>query len=398
MSGPSDEVNSSKSAHNASVEVTESDADTSDSVGDISPHVVELLNRASQAIKEERQKVSALEREVDDIKKYLRTVFLLFLEEQKLMGKSSSNGPVLNFIGTSATEIASVCGVTMNSSGDAPNSQSVTSRATPSPNSSKQVPGLCTKPMSGGGYSRTSAGHPAAVAPPHSRSKGGQKIAHTVRSEAASMAFRSAQAGVLAQRELDGAASHSETQPRPTPAVSPLDTPRIGAAKNVASAAEAGMMARLRRAIAPPPSKSQMSDVVDAMVCELRKEINGKLETGTLRWPPAMKKEEVTSVFHYVPWTIHIEREGACAYRFLMGPEENVRSLVEAKRKMNGTSIETLLYRNQLDREMGRKVDNMEAKHFLVNLTIDSGNLSVVSGGGHVNLLEYLERKIHLQL
>ena len=83
------------------------------------------------------------------------------------------------------------------------------------------------------------------------------------------------------------------------------------------------MMSRLRRAVAPPPTKEQLAAVVDAMM----KELMSSLQKHGARLPA--------------------KKSGACAY------------------------------------QIGRR---------MVHLAVDSGRLVVKSGGGHVDLLEFIER------
>lgn len=164
------------------------------------------------------------------------------------------------------------------------------------------------------------------------------------------------------------------------------------------SPAEAGMIARLRRAVAPPPTKYQMDEVVEAMIGELRKELKEKISAKTLDWPPVQKSLEKSTPFYCIPWTIKIEKENVCAYRFLVGPEESVSTVIEIYRKRPGCSVDSILLKNQRARQDGQQVPKLDVKHFLVHLTIDSGKLCVVTGGGHTDLLLFLERKINLRL
>lgn len=360
MPGPSQE-------RDAPVEVSDSE---DENAADISPQVVDLLNRASEAIKEERGKTARLQGEVTQLKHYLRDILLLFVEDEKNASADPKNqrqpqlsGKLRHYFATSAAEIGDLCGVKVTQVGAA-HGHSRSSRSS----SADQVTSNMVKPSSG--YTQKQPGGPTGK-----------------REDSPSNS-----------KDLSAAANHGNHQSPEMAADAQSALPHPLATPPTVSAIEAGMMARLRRAIAPPPSRSQVSDVVEAMVGELRKEIHRKLDDGTLKWPPAEKRADPNSVYHFIPWTIHIEREAVCAYRFLIGPEENVRALVEARRRMPETSIETLVLRSQQERERKGRGVKMDARHFLVNLTIDSGHLSVVSGGGHVNLLEFLERKIQLRL
>lgn len=164
------------------------------------------------------------------------------------------------------------------------------------------------------------------------------------------------------------------------------------------SSAEAGMIARLRRAVAPPPTKYQMDEVVEAMIGELRKELKEKISDKTLDWPPVQKSLEKGTPFYYIPWVIKIEKENVCAYRFLVGPEVSVNTVIDIYRRRPGCSVDSILLKNQRARQDGQQVPKLDVKHFLVHLTIDSGKLCVVKGGGHTDLLLFLERKINLRL
>lgn len=86
-----------------------------------------------------------------------------------------------------------------------------------------------------------------------------------------------------------------------------------------------GMIERLRRAVAPPPTPDQMAALVDAMVCAVHPELDKR------------------------GYGVDFVKVGKCLYR------------------------------------IGRR---------RLNLTVDSGRLVVKSGGGHTDLLEYIERYV----
>eukprot|EP00796_Vickermania_ingenoplastis_P010666 gene10666-7411_t len=324
-------VQKSSDINSVAIEVSDSEEDSST---EISPHVVDLLNRASQAIKEERGKALTLRKEVEEMKRHLCAMLFLFAEEKNT--PAAGHTKLFKYLSTQASSIGSLCGMSIPAD-DARSSNEAGQNSKPalSSRSGSRAPSTPTRAAShpkeeGGGRSTA----PLATAPPKAA----------------------------------------------TVASAPPPSHEVGI-----SAAEAGMIARLRRAMAPPPSKAQVSDVVDAMVGELRKEIDQKLADHTLRWPPVQQRDDLRSIYHLYPWTIQVEKEGPCAYRFLYGPEAQVRSVLEGRRKCPGASIDALLSRCVSEKD--QRNSRLRVKHFLVNLTIDSGSLNVVCGGGHVNLL-----------
>lgn len=208
----------------------------------------------------------------------------------------------------------------------------------------------------------------------------------------------SSRSGVVATMDVSSGMNHEGDCSPPQPNSSSPNLSLSYPSCSDITPAEAGMIARLRRAVAPPPTKYQMDEVVEAMIGEMRKEIKEKLYSKTLDWPPVQKSLEKGTVYFYVPWTIQIEKENLCAYRFLAGPEESVNTVIDIRRKRPGCSVDLILLENQRARQDGQRVPKLEVKHFLVHLTIDSGRLSVVKGGGHTDLLTFLERKLHLRL
>lgn len=115
-------------------------------------------------------------------------------------------------------------------------------------------------------------------------------------------------------------------------------TSSVGAAAYAPDAQAAAMATRLRRALAPPPTRQQLGGVVDAMVAELQRDLRRRQREDPREGAPLL------------------HRLGSCTYRLTWG----------------------------------------QRRARVVHLTIDSGALCVVVGGGHVNFLEYMDRLVPL--
>ncbi|RNC54727.1 putative myosin heavy chain [Trypanosoma cruzi] len=96
------------------------------------------------------------------------------------------------------------------------------------------------------------------------------------------------------------------------------------------------MITRLRRAMAPPPTKEQLGEVIHAMVQEIVRDARRR------------------------GIGLKLTRQAPCVYLF------ELRGAASKKGKGDTARV--------------------------VHLSIDSGRLSVKVGGGHENLLEYIER------
>ncbi|KAF5220397.1 hypothetical protein TcYC6_0024690 [Trypanosoma cruzi] len=111
---------------------------------------------------------------------------------------------------------------------------------------------------------------------------------------------------------------------------------QANASYNRETAYSLGMITRLRRAMAPPPTKEQLGEVIHAMVQEI---VRDALRRGI---------------------GLKLTRQAPCVYLF------ELRGAISKKGKGDTARV--------------------------VHLSIDSGRLSVKVGGGHENLLEYIER------
>ncbi|ORC85462.1 putative protein kinase [Trypanosoma theileri] len=96
------------------------------------------------------------------------------------------------------------------------------------------------------------------------------------------------------------------------------------------------MITRLRRALAPPPTKEQLGEVIHAMVQEIVRDTRRR------------------------GLDLYMKRQAPCVYQCTFGNDNTQKGKGVAAR--------------------------------VVHLSIDSGRLTVKMGGGHVNFLDYLER------
>lgn len=385
-----------------------------------SPPVADLLEQASMVIRQQRQENVLLRKELKELKHHLARMLKLYDS-----GAPLKQAPLLEYLNNHASTIKALCGGETTTPqppvGGFEASRVETSKA----DSTSQPPPLqCTSPPPPEKISRKNQSFSGRQSKTSSTSYANRHSPFTLGSTAISPKATKADATKNSEEKQDTGlvkvARSEKTLPSKTTnaAVQKAveSTPRVAAASSTdreddlvlpagecpavapRNETEAQMVARLKRAIAPPPSKTQIAVVVDAMIGELRKEIKSKLENNTLQWGPGSKCCEASPSSPSSPWTIRIEKENLCAYRFIMGREESVRYVLEQRKKIPGCTVDGLLLENQRKRDAGKRVAKLELKHFLVHLTIDSGRLTVLTGGGHLDLLEFLERKVHLRL
>jgi hypothetical protein len=158
------------------------------------------------------------------------------------------------------------------------------------------------------------------------------------------------------------------------------------------------MACRLRRALAPRPAGAVVGDIIHTMVTALQKDVQAKL-TDQYASAPLRRLRGFAMV-----------RLRPCVYRLLYGVPAEVKAAARSPSTAGSASLRRslsppsatpyrhhyLLYHTTHESPQAASPSNLHA--VVVHLTIDSGTLRVMRGGGHVNFVEYLERLLHVQI
>lgn len=163
------------------------------------------------------------------------------------------------------------------------------------------------------------------------------------------------------------------------------------------------MACRLRRALAPRPSEAVLADVVHTMVGALQHDVQARLRQYEPPHRPAVPRAAPPLARGFA-----MVRVRPCVYRLLLGPPAEVSRIAAGLQSGSGSAHgpaqhpaaapyrhHFLLYGAAGD---GSTTRAPKVSETVLHLTIDSGALRVARGGGHVDLIEYLERRLHLQL
>lgn len=193
----------------------------------------------------------------------------------------------------------------------------------------------------------------------------------------------------------------------------------------------AAMVNRLRRALAPAPTREQIGDVVDAMVSVLQSELRQRLAKQQRQSTVCGGGGGIGSASR----TFALVKRAPCAYRLFLGSPSAVQDAVRECRSGAMAASErpktarpaalskgVLLYDTTPSASTTRAfatrggwglseggagggaavgsaaVPTSSVQECTVHFTIDSGRLCVMGGGGHVDFLEYLERRLHQKL
>ncbi|CCW66635.1 unnamed protein product [Phytomonas sp. Hart1] len=150
--------------------------------------------------------------------------------------------------------------------------------------------------------------------------------------------------------------------------------------------------ARLRRAFAPAPNKQQLAEVVDVMVRALQTDLKQRISRR--EWQAPLEINARTCIFHF-------NRLKACTYLFewvcsdntdkLLTPCVNTDEYTSENDWNSAHAYPSNRYTTNHQRHEKRK------RQKVLNFTIDSGQLCILSGGGHINALEFFERTLHIQ-
>ena len=171
------------------------------------------------------------------------------------------------------------------------------------------------------------------------------------------------------------------------------EQPRNAAVPNSSMQA---MACRLRRALAPRPAEAVVGDIIHTMVEALQRDVQAILEAQYAAAPATRLRG------------FALVRMRPCTYQLLYGPPADVKSMARGVGAALGASLRRstspptatpyrhhyLLYQTT----KGQQSIPSRVHAMVVHLTIDSGELRVVRGGGHIDFFEYLERLLHVKI
>ncbi|KPI84645.1 hypothetical protein ABL78_6286 [Leptomonas seymouri] len=163
------------------------------------------------------------------------------------------------------------------------------------------------------------------------------------------------------------------------------------------------MACRLRRAIAQRPAEMVMGDIIHTMVTALQRDAQAKLEEQYLASPASPLRG------------FALVQIRPCVYQVITGPPADVKAISHRPTKGNATALQGgtspptvthhrnhyLLYnttRETQQRNSSPATLRSRAHTAVVHLTVHSGTLCIMRGGGNVDFVEYLERLLHIHL
>ncbi|CAG9567666.1 conserved hypothetical protein [Leishmania major strain Friedlin] len=162
------------------------------------------------------------------------------------------------------------------------------------------------------------------------------------------------------------------------------------------------MARRLLRALAPRPTDSVVGDIVHTMVTALQKDVQAELSRPSDGGHAAPSRMRGFALVRLQP----------CVYRLLVGPPAEVKAMERAARGGNRSARQTtprlpsaalhrdhfLLYSGNPEPNTATHPCPPTTTNTVLHLTLDTGALRVVRGGGHVDLIDYLERRLQTKL
>lgn len=157
------------------------------------------------------------------------------------------------------------------------------------------------------------------------------------------------------------------------------------------------MARRLLRALAPRPTDSVVGDIVHTMVTALQQDVQAELDRSSEGRNPAPSRMRGFALVRLQP----------CVYRLLVGPPAEVKAMERAARGSNRGARQTasrlpsaalhrdhfLLYSSNPENSTAAHPCPSKVTNTVIHLTIDTGTLRVVRGGGHMDFIDYLERR-----
>ncbi|RNF15522.1 putative myosin heavy chain [Trypanosoma conorhini] len=330
-------------------------------------HLVALLQKASQVIKEERARSAALQQELDTLRQSaaaLPPAQRLQQENQELKRQLLSLRAQVSGAQTASETRARPQEAGGNCCPPPPSCRTSSSRergeGTSSRPSTSQTPlaPSATHAVAGGGYSdaqhrrrQTVSLQRRQLGAPSESSGGRASVGSQQPKQRQPLASPSSGTSPEVPRKPSStatetaAAAAAATASRPQPlSRSPVarELWRATTAHDCGKAYSLGMITRLRRAMAPQPTKEQLGEVIHAMVHEVLRDVRRR------------------------GIDLKMTRQAPCVYRC------ELRGTAAINRKGKGANARVL------------------------HLSIDSGRLAVNVGSGHENFLDYLERHCFL--
>ncbi|CAJ1016375.1 hypothetical protein Q4I30_000929 [Leishmania utingensis] len=162
------------------------------------------------------------------------------------------------------------------------------------------------------------------------------------------------------------------------------------------------MARRLLRALAPRPTDSTVGDIVHTMVTALQQDVQAELD----------RPRECSNPVQRRPRGFALVRLQPCVYRLLVGPPAEVKAKAHAARVHNSGACPTtarlpsaapyrdhfLLYSTNQGTPTASRTCHSHVTNTVIRLTIDTGTLRVLRGGGHIDFIDYLEHHLHIKL
>ncbi|KAG5487789.1 hypothetical protein LSCM4_07467 [Leishmania orientalis] len=162
------------------------------------------------------------------------------------------------------------------------------------------------------------------------------------------------------------------------------------------------MACRLLRALAPRPTDCAVGDIVHTMVTALQHDVQTELNRprdGADTTPSRIRD-------------FALVRLRPCVYRLFVGSPTEVRAMERAARRRSSDTAQTasrfpsaalyrshfLLYSPGKDSHAAAHVCPSQVTTSVIRLTIDAGTLRIVRGGGHIDFIDYLERRLRVKL
>ncbi|GET85618.1 hypothetical protein, conserved [Leishmania tarentolae] len=162
------------------------------------------------------------------------------------------------------------------------------------------------------------------------------------------------------------------------------------------------MARRLLRALAPRPTNGVVGDIVHTMVTALQQDVQAELNRPREGGKPAPSRTRGFALVRLRP----------CVYRLLVGSPTEVKAAERAARSTNRSTRplaprlpsvalhhnEFLLYSTHTETSIPARPRPSTLTDTVLYLTIDTGTLRVARGGGHVDFIDYLERRLQIKL
>ncbi|KAG5486529.1 hypothetical protein CUR178_07896 [Leishmania enriettii] len=162
------------------------------------------------------------------------------------------------------------------------------------------------------------------------------------------------------------------------------------------------MACRLFRALAPRPTDCAVGDIVHTMVTALQHDVQTELNRPRDGADPTLSRIRGFALVRLRP----------CVYRLFVGSPAEVRAMERAARRRSSDTAQTasrfppaalyrshfLLYSPGKDNQAAAHVYPSRVTTSVIHLTIDAGTLRIVRGGGHIDFIDYLERRLRVKL